>query len=277
VHFVLDQHSAPSGKLKRPKYIFDNIDSLVTWGLEYSDEESGQERRRRRTFQRRKPGIMATNQFATFVETYIIPTIRASRVIQSRVSTRARFPPISPDQTRLATLLPGKLKDPITFFVEVISVNRLKHYVYEAVSYAWDFSKPGDVNINMVSQHDNKDVWGRETQSLFIRPHAADALSHIRQEDIAVTVWIDALCIDLANEDEKLAQSQNYAPIFAHARRVDVWIGEDYKLGSVSFDWIKRLIDFREPKSLHLNVGSEKSWENFLSFMNLDIVRRKFG
>ncbi|ORX93676.1 hypothetical protein BCR34DRAFT_435220, partial [Clohesyomyces aquaticus] len=125
----------------------------------------------------------------------------------------------------LATLLPGQLEDSITFSVQVISISKLKHYDYMAVSYAWDFSTPGDVNINMAPQHGSKDLWGRETQSLFIWPHASDAIRHIHRKDTVVTVWINGLCIDVANGDEKLAQSQNYAPIFAHARRVDVWIG----------------------------------------------------
>lgn len=272
---VLDQYSKSSSNLERPEDVFDDIDNLVPLDLEYSDEESGQRRRPR--FQKRKRRIMSTNRFATFVETKIMPKIRDSRAIPRKVPIRAWFPPILPNQTRLATLFPGELEDPITFSVEVVSIDRLNYYDYEAVSYAWDFSKPSDVKINMAPNHANEDLRGRGTQSLFIRPHAADALHCIRRKDTVLTVWIDSLCMDLANDEEKVAQSQNYAPIFAHARCVDVWIGKDGRIGHVNFNWIKRLVGFGSPQDLDLNASSAIRWEEFLVFMHLDIVCKKIG
>jgi hypothetical protein len=51
------------------------------------------------------------------------------------------------------------------------------------------------------------------------------ALRHLRRENRARTLWIDALCINQENEDEKMIQIQGMNWIYANASPVVVWLG----------------------------------------------------
>jgi hypothetical protein len=52
------------------------------------------------------------------------------------------------------------------------------------------------------------------------------ALTHIRDAQSTRTIWIDALCIDQKNEQEKSEQVQQMREIYAKAHRVVTWLGE---------------------------------------------------
>jgi hypothetical protein len=78
-------------------------------------------------------------------------------------------------------------------------------------------------------------VWGNpdEKRSIFIHKHSFDvtvnlhaALSHLRNHSIERILWIDAICINQANQEEKQYQIQSMANIYGRANRVIVWLGE---------------------------------------------------
>ena len=57
------------------------------------------------------------------------------------------------------------------------------------------------------------------------------ALRYLRRGDCARTLWIDALCIDQENEDEKTIQIQQMDWIYANASPVVIWLGDCHGLG----------------------------------------------
>jgi hypothetical protein len=85
---------------------------------------------------------------------------------------------------------------------------------YIAVSYAW-----GD---------------GVDTKPLVLQgatiPVAAslyDALKAIRQKKTEALVWVDALCIDQQNKDERAMQVRLMGHIYSRAMSVAIWLGPD--------------------------------------------------
>jgi hypothetical protein len=52
------------------------------------------------------------------------------------------------------------------------------------------------------------------------------ALLRLRDRDIARIIWVDAVCINQADEQEKQHQIQSIAKIYGKASRVIVWLGE---------------------------------------------------
>ena len=55
-------------------------------------------------------------------------------------------------------------------------------------------------------------------------------------------LWVDALCIDQANDAEKSVQIRNMLAIFQKAQRVIAWLGEDEDSSSArGFDWISQV------------------------------------
>jgi hypothetical protein len=85
-------------------------------------------------------------------------------------------------------------------------------HLYEALSYVW--GNPNEIVPIFIDDH-----------VLSVTANLYAALLHLRGRDIARTVWVDAICIDQANQEEKEHQIQSMAKIYGHANRVIVWLG----------------------------------------------------
>lgn len=86
-------------------------------------------------------------------------------------------------------------------------------HLYEALSYVWGNSEK---RLRIFIHACNFDV----TDNL----HAA--LLQLRNHSMERILWVDAICIDQANQKEKEMQIQLMAKIYGQANRVIVWLGE---------------------------------------------------
>lgn len=85
--------------------------------------------------------------------------------------------------------------------------------LYEALSYSWGGQeKPHFVTIK---QHHLS-----FTTNLYL------ALLNLRDRFLERIIWIDAICIDQENLDERSQQVQIMAMIYSRAHRVIVWLGD---------------------------------------------------
>ena len=62
-------------------------------------------------------------------------------------------------------------------------------------------------------------------QHIYLRPNLHTALKYLRQPDVPRVMWIDALCINQNDLDERGRQVKRMAEIFTLAERVVVWLG----------------------------------------------------
>ena len=90
-------------------------------------------------------------------------------------------------------------------------------FAYEALSYVWG----SDAVQNQV----DIECDGR---TLSIGSNLAGALMHVRSESVTRHLWVDAICIDQGNKNERSQQVQQMDRIYANAKRVLVWLGEDH-------------------------------------------------
>jgi hypothetical protein len=144
----------------------------------------------------------------------------------------------------------------------VVTWAAIYHQVVKSIPYCHFSIPPGNANIRLLRLIPNKNetaiiecellnyslepgkgthpyealsyVWGNpnEIVPIFIDGHVFSvttnlyaALLCLRDRDIARTVWVDAICIDQANQEEKEHQIQSMAKIYGHANRVVVWLG----------------------------------------------------
>ncbi|KAF3484329.1 uncharacterized protein GIQ15_03653 [Arthroderma uncinatum] len=85
---------------------------------------------------------------------------------------------------------------------------------FEALSYTWGAqSKPVNIQI------------GSCQERLSVTPNLATALPFLRLSDRDRLVWIDAVCIDQSNLQERGVQVQLMAEIFRQAAQVVCWVG----------------------------------------------------
>lgn len=100
----------------------------------------------------------------------------------------------------------------------------------------------GDLQEFDINEHPNyyalSYVWGQEPQihqiqindkGVMIRPNLFQALQRLRERyrDQPRYVWIDSLCINQADLDEKSIQVGRMAEIYQKAKRVHIWLGEE--------------------------------------------------
>jgi len=87
-------------------------------------------------------------------------------------------------------------------------------------------------------------------QTLSLTRNGHDALRHLRKRLGTFTIWIDAICIDQANHEEKLSQVRLMGDIYSEAETVYVWLGS----GNVACD---RALNFVE----HAGFQRYFQWE----------------
>lgn len=101
---------------------------------------------------------------------------------------------------------------------------------YAAISYTWGSRyKPFEVIINGSRTAVTKNVY------LLLRD------LRCQKKDKDLIFWIDALCIDQDNEEERGQQVQQMGSIYSNAERVIIWLGESTFDTDYAMDHMKQL------------------------------------
>jgi hypothetical protein len=271
VRLALQQRAHPLGEKEMESKGLEVVD-VDDESLEYSDEESGLIERLSRPVKRHgrseisKEEPLIEEDPLTGRQFRAVSAPRAKLELRSSISLpRFRFPPVSKNQTRLATLYPGPLEEEIVCSIQTVGLNELKNREYESISYAYP---SGNYKWNEIKVRSEDLIKG-----LLMLQHAIQALRRIRRIDVPIVIWIDYLCTDLGSDEEKGRQSQTYATVFAHARRVNLWVGEENARTRETFSWVKQLVKFELPDDLVLSSASASKWEEFLNFMQIRVIR----
>ncbi|KLU85042.1 hypothetical protein MAPG_04074 [Magnaporthiopsis poae ATCC 64411] len=93
-------------------------------------------------------------------------------------------------------------------------------HIYEALSYVWG----SEENKQPIYVQPEDESGG--SSCLLITANLHEALSYLRDRVLERVIWIDAVCIDQEDKDEKKQQVQSMARIYANASRVIVWLGK---------------------------------------------------
>jgi hypothetical protein len=107
--------------------------------------------------------------------------------------------------------------------------DRQEIHLYEALSYVWG-SELSQKPIYVRSDNDNVSRCFPVTASLYA------ALLHLRDRFLPRILWVDAVCINQQDNDEKGFQVQRMAKIYASASRVVVWLGDPGNAGGAGGD-----------------------------------------
>jgi hypothetical protein len=127
--------------------------------------------------------------------------------------------PLSPGQIRLIRLLPGKWTDPIRceLFEDLHGTTR-----YQALSYVWG------------SQHVTQCIF-LDRREFPVTFNLKGALRHLREHfkdaHEAMVFWVDALCINQKDIEERTSQVQLMGSIYENCQQVVVYLGDslDYR------------------------------------------------
>ena len=130
------------------------------------------------------------------------------------------------NEIRLLVLEPGQNKDEINcLLMNVLLTWRAQ---YEALSYTW-----GNPKITKPVRCSGK--------TIDVTTNLHSALRHLRYPDQQRILWVDALCINQADDHDKETQVQRMGRIYSKARRVLIWLGEDTEVTGGAIGSIKQL------------------------------------
>ncbi|KAF8854358.1 HET-domain-containing protein [Acephala macrosclerotiorum] len=123
---------------------------------------------------------------------------------------------------------------------------------YEALSYVWgpsDLTHEVYIRTTVNDDVSLRGLFGRlsfletrgQHQRLSITRNLFTALSYMRLLDKSRVLWIDAICINQVDEDEKSREVRKIGDIYGHARRVVVWLGEGREDSSLAITTLKAI------------------------------------
>ncbi|KAL9115308.1 MAG: hypothetical protein Q9187_007315 [Circinaria calcarea] len=127
------------------------------------------------------------------------------------------------NEIRLLALMPGT-RDAIISCKQV-KISLGDDVAYEALSYTW-----GDTRTTEFITFEDRPF--PITSNLYF------ALQQLRPSETPRYVWIDALCIDQINDEEKSHQVRLMGDIYKHASRVIVWLGQGYEDSDLALDFL---------------------------------------
>ncbi|EXA44155.1 hypothetical protein FOVG_05658 [Fusarium oxysporum f. sp. pisi HDV247] len=143
---------------------------------------------------------------------------------------------LGPAQIRLLHLLPAtENNDSIECRLEVIALE--ENPVYEALSYCWgDSSQLQEIKCN--------------NEAFQVTENLLRALQHLRNEHTERTLWIDAICINQKDLEERQSQVKHMKDIYTKSQRVVIWLGPNPASDGANhlFDLVKTIKNIPSPQ-----------------------------
>ena len=128
---------------------------------------------------------------------------------------------------RLISLFPGKDSALVCCRIEHVSFN--DNPSYEALSYTWGATGQAVDNIKV------------DGLPFTVTPSLEIALRHLRSQQETRILWIDALCINQLDVEERSLQVQKMKTIYQSASAVLVWLGEERDNSDLAMHFIIKL------------------------------------
>ncbi|KAF4996500.1 hypothetical protein FDECE_12416 [Fusarium decemcellulare] len=184
------------------------------------------------------------------------------------------YSPISAERAeiRLLVIEPGAWEEPLECRLQQAVLSEKPPY--EALSYTWgDASDKRPITLNGYS-------WQ-------VTANLECALRSLRQQDKPRTTWIDALCINQEDLEEKAEQVPKMWDIYTSATNVVAWLGPAGDDGDAAMEAIQDIATKLEAMldDLDPNIGpdnllragidvSQIDWSSIWSFLNRPYWRR---
>ncbi|KAF2846100.1 HET-domain-containing protein [Plenodomus tracheiphilus IPT5] len=204
-----------------------------------------------------------------------------------------RHQPIARDQVRLLYIAPGALEDDLHASFMVVDDQRLgdHDHLYVALSYNWGDHEETD----SILLHDNPRCLPTElpikskgfqsiadasrARKLTIKPNLSDALRHFRDTKLPVAIWVDALCINQLNTEEKEHQLLKMVQIYRKAYNVNIWLGSDdpsHPVSDVAMRFVRDIINPDKHHALLCDAQYIKSWASLFELLRWSWFSRRW-
>jgi hypothetical protein len=138
------------------------------------------------------------------------------------------------------------------------------HIHYEAVSYTW-----GIIDLSASIKVDGKKFG--VTENLYL------ALQYLSTDEDDRILWIDAICIDQSNREERGHQVRQMGRIYSQADRVVIWLGPATDDTNVLMDSLKRLEQESNKKACKDWALADHQWKDLWTSLQLELQSRHWN
>ncbi|ORY14944.1 heterokaryon incompatibility protein-domain-containing protein [Clohesyomyces aquaticus] len=153
------------------------------------------------------------------------------------------YRPLKRDEIRLLILNPGTEDEPTECYLEHYPVGSAKPYL--ALSYVWGSTEnPGSILLD-----------GCTFQ---VTANLGAFLKSIRHEFSTQVFWIDALCINQQDVQEKGHQIRLMKRVYEGASQIVIWLGEPDQNTKPAFDYLKH------------NYSEEEEWSSAMGRLRIE-------
>lgn len=139
---------------------------------------------------------------------------------------------------------------------------------YEALSWCWG-NEPEDYAI--IIEEDGK--YYKRT----IKKGLALALKYLRYSNKSRTVWIDSICINQKDDNERNHQVQMMSRIYTRAKQVCIWLGEGNADSKVAIDFIRHeVMELKKFDSICSDKQYASKWQALMVLMQRPWFSRRW-
>ena len=160
-------------------------------------------------------------------------------------------------QTRLLTILPGRKQEPVRCTLRSVRLEGIESY--EALSYAW--GNPTFTRVILINE-----TRFRVGENLF------QALNHVRLPSSERVMWVDAICINQTDINERNLQVRQMSAIYSRAQLVMVWLGLETASSNAAFEFLRSTAAFNPPSREELI--NDRGWDAFIELCERDYWKR---
>lgn len=151
---------------------------------------------------------------------------------------------------------------------------------YIALSYFWG-TEPSDAELFVLEDHHESpktaaEITGAlERSSLLIRPQLDGFLRQLRKRGRSVDIWVDFVCIDHNNIEEKRRIIPRMPEIFHYASGVYLWTGCATANTETVMNFVHDLNTTRAEDLVH-DVELSSKWQFLINFMEQPCFNRRW-
>ena len=202
-----------------------------------------------------------------------------------------KYTPITDKQIRLLHLQPATQKNfDIVCSLETVSLND-KDRSFAALSYTWGVGEPRfEIKLQTLGLGSETNLpykpgskWGTARRGLglglkrfYITYNLDLALRHFRDPYETMILWVDALCINQGDDDEKSMQVKRMADIYSKAEEVNIWLGEDDDDSTSAIEFAHEILDLELLEGLVSQEKTASLWLAFSKLMKRDWFSRRW-
>lgn len=195
---------------------------------------------------------------------YEIPSTSISSLVTQlddhdhRQNKRFEYPPIDPQtQVRLLRIVRAT-KSNVEGYFKAVSIKDLSKHNYIALSYTWGQART-NVDVHCITL---------AGQDFYIRDNLWNFLTSTKNSYNNALFYIDAICVNQLNNQERGYQVQKMAEIYAKANYVCVWLGKplaDQHENLKALDKLLRVPDLQPAQLRNVDRHAMFGFENVLA------------